>query len=78
MIKLKVYEMMAKKGFMTRLALSKASGIHKNNLGKIVNGDVRAFRLGTLDKLCELFECQPGDLMEYVPVMKSKKRTRKK
>jgi putative transcriptional regulator len=67
MIRLKVFERMAQKGFKTRLALAEATGVHHNSLGKVVNGDVLALRFDTLNKLCEVLECQPGDLLEYVP-----------
>ena len=67
MIKVKVYEMMARRGFKTRLALAQASGVHQNNLGKIVNDDILALRLDTLNKLCRTLDCQPGDLLEYMP-----------
>ena len=67
MVRLKVFEVMAQKGFRTRLALSEATGIHRSNLGKVVNGDVSAIRLDTLDKLCAALGCQPGDLLEHTP-----------
>ena len=60
MVNLKVYEMMARRGFQTRLQLSEATGIHPSNLGKIVAGNVKALRLETINVLCAVLDCQPG------------------
>jgi putative transcriptional regulator len=67
MIKIKVYEVMAKRGIKTRRSLAKAAGIHETNMGKIVDGEIKAIRLDTIDGLCRALDCQPGDLIEYVP-----------
>jgi len=67
MIRLRVYELMARRGYRTRKALAKASGIHQSNLGRIVAGDVSALRLETIDALCGALECEPGELFERVP-----------
>lgn len=37
------------------------------NLSKLRTGQVKAIRFSTLDALCKALECQPGDLLEYVP-----------
>ena len=67
MLKNKVFEVMVRRGYKTRLAFAKVLGMTPNNLGRIVSGDVRAIRLETLESLCRLLECQPTDLFEYVP-----------
>ena len=67
MLKNKVFEVMVRRGYKTRLAFAKVLGMTPNNLGRIVSGDVRAIRLETLESLCRLLECQPSDLFEYVP-----------
>ena len=66
MIKFKVYEMMAKRGYATRKALAKAAGVHETNIGKIVRGDIACIDTKTLDALCYALDCQPGDLIEHV------------
>ncbi len=66
-LKNKVFEVMVRRGYRTRLAFAKVLGMTPNNLGRIVSGDVRAIRLETLESLCRLLECQPSDLFEYVP-----------
>jgi putative transcriptional regulator len=73
-IKVKVYPVMAQKSFRLNKDLSEATGISPQNLGKIIRGDVRALRFETLDALCKVLECQPGDLLEYVPDQKGASR----
>ncbi|MCP1338909.1 helix-turn-helix transcriptional regulator [Idiomarina sp. M1R2S28] len=40
-------------------------GISQTNLSLLKNSHVRGIRFNTLEKLCEVLECQPGDLLEY-------------
>ncbi|MDD3123377.1 MAG: helix-turn-helix transcriptional regulator [Candidatus Izemoplasmatales bacterium] len=35
------------------------------NLSNLKTGKVRAIRFTTLEKICEVLDCQPGDIMEY-------------
>lgn len=42
-------------------------GITPANLAVLKNGRARAVRLTTLDALCVALECQPGDLLRWVP-----------
>ena len=37
------------------------------NLSKLKNGRVSAVRFSTLEAICEALNCQPGDILEYVP-----------
>ena len=37
------------------------------NLSILKNGRARAVRFSTLEELCRILDCQPGDLLEYVP-----------
>ncbi len=37
------------------------------NLSILKNNKARAIRLGTLDAICRALDCQPGDILEYVP-----------
>ncbi len=45
--------------------LSEKVGIANINLSKIKTGKVSAIRFSTLEKICEVLECQPGDILEY-------------
>lgn len=46
--------------------LSEAVGITPANLSKLKNEKGKAIRLTTLDHLCQVLKCQPGDLLEYI------------
>ena len=47
--------------------LSEKVGVANVNLSKLKNGHISAIRFSTLNSLCKALECQPGDLLEYVP-----------
>jgi putative transcriptional regulator len=40
-------------------------GITPQNLSVLKTGRARAIRFGTLEKLCEVLDCQPGDLLAF-------------
>jgi len=42
-------------------------GITPANLAVLKNGRAKAVRFSTLEALCEALECQPGDLLRWVP-----------
>lgn len=50
---------------MSMTELSEKVGVTMANLSILKNGRARAVRFGTLEKLCEALECQPGDILEY-------------
>lgn len=45
--------------------LSEKVGISNVNLSNLKNGKVKAIRFSTLDAICDVLECQPGDILEY-------------
>ena len=45
--------------------LAEKVGISNVNLSNIKTGKISAIRFSTLDKICEVLECQPGDILEY-------------
>ena len=45
--------------------LSEKVGVANVNLSKLKNGHVSAIRFSTLEAICEVLECQPGDILEY-------------
>ena len=49
-------------------------GITPANLSILKNGRARAVRFSTLEELCRILDCQPGDLLEYVPEMEEAPR----
>jgi putative transcriptional regulator len=42
-----------------------AVGITPANVAVLKNGRAKAVRLSTLDPICRVLECQPGDLLHY-------------
>ncbi|HEY8521374.1 MAG TPA: helix-turn-helix transcriptional regulator [Gammaproteobacteria bacterium] len=47
--------------------LAERVGITPQNLSVLKTGRARAIRFSTLEKLCEVLDCQPGDLFAYEP-----------
>lgn len=47
--------------------LADAIGITEANLSLLKSGKVKGVRFATLEAICEQLDCQPGDLLEYVP-----------
>ena len=47
--------------------LARAVGITEANVSLLKSGKVRAIRFSTLEAICQFLDCQPGDLLEYVP-----------
>lgn len=52
---------------MSLTELADRVGITLANLSVLKTGKARAIRFTTLDALCQALDCQPGDLLEYVP-----------
>lgn len=50
---------------MTLTQLAGAVGITVANLSILKTGKAKAMRFSTLAKICQVLECQPGDLLEY-------------
>ena len=47
--------------------LAAAIGITEANLSLLKSGKVKGLRFATLSAICSHLQCQPGDLLEYVP-----------
>lgn len=50
---------------MTLTALAEQVGISVVNLSNLKTGKVKAIRFSTLEAICRVLECQPGDILEY-------------
>ena len=59
-------DVMLAKRKMSMNELSEKVGITLANLSILKNNKGKAIRFSTLDVICEVLECQPGDLLEYV------------
>jgi putative transcriptional regulator len=58
--------MLAKRKVLSK-TLADAIGITESNLSLLKGGKVRGVRFSTLEAICGFLDCQPGDLLEYVP-----------
>ena len=47
--------------------LAEAVGITQQNLSVLKTGRAKAIRFTTLEAICNYLDCQPGDILEYVP-----------
>ncbi len=56
-------EMAKKKVSLTEL--SNRVGISMTNLSLLKNGKVKGIRFSTLSAICDVLECQPGDILEH-------------
>lgn len=45
--------------------LARHIGISEPNLSLLKSGKVKGIRFDTLERICEVLNCQPGDLLEY-------------
>ncbi|OXX82629.1 XRE family transcriptional regulator [Paraclostridium benzoelyticum] len=46
--------------------LAKKIDITNANLSILKNNKAKAIRFSTLNELCKVLECQPGDILEYI------------
>lgn len=66
MIRMELDAMFARRK-MTLTQLSKRVGITMANLSILKNGHAKALRLSTLEAICRELNCQPGDLLSWIP-----------
>ena len=58
-------DVMLAKRKMSLGELAQRVGITPANMSILKTGKAKAVRISTLTKLCEVLDCQPGDLLEY-------------
>lgn len=66
MIRVRLDMMLARRK-MSLSELSERAGITIANLSVLKTGKARAIRFSTLNVICEVLECSPGDILDYVP-----------
>ena len=66
MIKKRVREIAEKQGYTSAYELRVALGVSPSLAARLWKGEFEKLGMGTLDKLCALFECQPNQLLRYV------------
>lgn len=65
-IEVKLDVMMAQRKISGK-ELAAAVGITMANLSILKTGKAKAIRFSTLEKICQVLACQPGDILAYVP-----------
>lgn len=58
-------DVMLAKRKMSMTELAKEVGVTMANLSVLKNNKAKAVRFSTLEKICEVLDCQPGDILEY-------------
>ncbi|WP_420886950.1 helix-turn-helix domain-containing protein [Bacillus paramycoides] len=58
-------DVMLAKRKMSVTELSEKLGITMANVSILKNGKAKAIKFSSLEKICEVLECQPGDILEY-------------
>lgn len=58
--------MLARRKMRSR-ELAERVGISEVNISLLKSGKVRGVRFETLERICEVLQCQPGDLLEWRP-----------
>lgn len=64
MIKITLDQVLSSKN-MTSKDLAKAIGITQANLSILKTGKAHGIRFNTLNKICTVLDCQPGDILIY-------------
>ena len=52
---------------MTQKELAERTGIRPPTISAICTGSIKQLPIEALNKICKVLECQPVDLMEYIP-----------
>ena len=66
MIILRLDRMLAERKISSK-EFAERVGISQVNMSRIKTGKVSAIRFSTLDAICRALDCQPGDVLEYMP-----------
>ena len=65
MIKIKVKVMLAMRE-MTQKELAEKTGIRPPTISAICTGTIKHLPVDVLDRICDVLDCQPGDIVEYI------------
>ncbi len=59
-------DVMLAKRKMTSLELAQRIGMTQANLSILKTGKAKAVRMSTMNEICRILQCQPGDLFAYI------------
>ncbi|BCI60860.1 helix-turn-helix domain-containing protein [Solibaculum mannosilyticum] len=65
-MKFKLKVLLAMKG-MTQKKLAELTGIRPPTISAICTNSIKELPVGVIERICQALDCQPGDIMEYVP-----------
>ena len=65
-LKIKVSDLLGKHK-MTQKELSDKTGIRPGTVSALYHETIKRIEIEQIEKLCEVFECQPGDIFSYEP-----------
>ncbi|CAA7602445.1 Cro/C1-type HTH DNA-binding domain protein [Acididesulfobacillus acetoxydans] len=66
MIKIKLSDLLGKHK-MTQRALTMKTGIRPGTVSKLYHETTQRLEVDHLNEICKTLDCQPGDLLEYIP-----------
>lgn len=55
---------------MNQKDLAEKTGVRPSTISALCTGAAKHIPVDVLDKICEALNCQPGDLMEYIPTQR--------
>ena len=67
MIKFNLDKIMFNRDRMKVPKLHELSGVNKNTLYAMYNGNITRIDVSVIDRICTALKCHPGDLLEYMP-----------
>ncbi len=65
MVKLRALQLLEAKG-KTKYWLYKQLGMSYQNFNKMINNETKSIQYENIDAMCQIFECTPNDLFEFV------------
>lgn len=65
-VKLNLVELLEERD-MSESDLANITGIEEEGASKILDGEVSAIRLSSLAAICDALQCEPGDVLKYMP-----------
>ena len=71
MIKFRLKVLLAMRD-MTQIQLSEITGVRQPTISAICTGSAKHLPVDVIEKICKALDCQPGDIIQYVPEQEDK------